>query len=91
MAQTLSEPGTTELSWDEVHHRLIPLLEADNHTNIAYIAIEYAGLVAVLAGCYRLNAAFLAGQLTTAAFLPLCVLGMAVIGALPAPAFWAGA
>ena len=81
MAQTLSEPSTTELSWDEVHHRLIPLLEADNHTNIAYIAVEYAGLVAVLAGCYRLHAAFLTGQLTTAAFLPLCVLGMAVIAA----------
>ena len=81
MAQTLSEPDTTELSWDELHHRLIPLLKADNHTNIVYIALEYACLVAVLGACYRLLAADSAGQLTTLAFLPLCVVGMAVIGA----------
>ncbi len=72
MAPTLSGPGTTELSWDEVHHRLIPLLEADNHTNIVYIAAEYAGLVTALAGCHRLQAAYSVGRLTTAAFLP-CV------------------
>jgi fatty acid desaturase len=81
MAQTLTEPGTTELSWDEVHHRLVPLLETDNHTNIVYIAAEYAGLIAMLAGCYQLQAAYSAGQLTTAAFLPVCVLAMAVIAA----------
>jgi len=51
MADTLTEPCSTDLTWDEVHHRLIPLLRPDNFTNAFYIVGEYVGLIGSLAGC----------------------------------------
>ena len=81
MANTLTQPSSTDLTWDETHHRLIPLLIADNRTNIAYILGEYVGLLASLAGCVSIYAAWSGGRLATFGFVPLCLLGMAVVAA----------
>src|SRR4051794_14207741 len=81
MATDIMEPTSSDLSWDEVHHRLIPLLRADNRTNIVYILLEYAGLIACLVACAAAYSAWSAGNLTTAGFVPLCVLGLAAVAA----------
>ncbi len=81
MADTLTEPCSTDLTWDEAHHRLIPLLRADDFTNVFYILGEYAGLIGSLAACALLYSAWSSGRLPTAGFLSLSVLGMAVIAA----------
>ena len=41
MTETPVIEGTTDLTWDETHHLLVPLLRADNHTNILYILGDY--------------------------------------------------
>jgi fatty acid desaturase len=81
MAHALDEPALSDPTWDEIHHRLIPLLSADNRTNILYIVGEYLGLTATLAGCVVVLAAWSDGRLSTLGFLPLCILGMAVVAA----------
>lgn len=81
MANTLTKPSSSDLAWDEVHHRLIPLLRADNHTNVIYILGEYAGLGVSLAACTWLYSTWSSGAMPTAGFLPLCMLGMALIAA----------
>jgi fatty acid desaturase len=78
---TLAASDSTDLTWDETHHLLVPLLKADNHTNIAYIVGEYMGLIASLAGCICLYRSWAEEWLATSAFLPLAVLGAAVIAA----------
>ena len=52
-----------DLTWDETHHLLVPLLRADNHTNILYILGDYAGLATSLVGCGRIYRLWWAGQL----------------------------
>ena len=71
--------GTTDLTWDETHRALVPLLRADNHTNIGYLAGEYAGLLASLAGCIGLYGLWSGGGLTTPSFLSLAVLGAVAV------------
>jgi fatty acid desaturase len=46
-----------------------------------YLAAEYGGLIAALFGCGWLYTRWASDQLTTPAFVPLCLLGMAVIAA----------
>ncbi|WP_165227323.1 fatty acid desaturase family protein [Aquisphaera insulae] len=75
------QPDAGDLTWDEVHHRLIPLLRADDITNVPYILGEYLGLAATLAACGWLYRSWSAGAIPTAAFGPLCALGMAVVAA----------
>lgn len=70
-------PG--DRSWDETHHALVPLMRADNHTNLRYIAREYLGLALVLAGCGLLVRGFASGSVPAAAFLPLAVVGIALV------------
>ncbi len=81
MADTSTATSPPDLTWDEVHHRLIPLLRADNHTNAFYIAVEYAGMIGALAACTWLYSYWSSGHLATAAFIPLSVLGMALVAA----------
>jgi fatty acid desaturase len=81
MASTLTTQDPADLSWDETHHLLIPLLRADNHTNILYILAEYVGLIASVGGCGWLYYSWLAGQLSTGAFIPLAIAGVFVIAA----------
>src|SRR5271166_2439842 len=81
MAEIMTEPCSSTLSWDETHHRLIALLCADNSTNVFYILGEYVGLIGSLAVCTWLYSTWSTGHLPTAGFLPLCVLGMALIAA----------
>lgn len=68
-----------DLSWDEAHHALIPLMRPDNRTNIPYILREYLGLGLVLAACAASMGAWRAGQISTAAFLPLAAIGIALV------------
>jgi len=81
MADTSTEPQSIDLTWDETHHRLIPLPRADDFTNAPYILGEYVGLVGSLAACTWLYSTWSSGRLSTAGFIPLCALGMAVIAA----------
>jgi fatty acid desaturase len=70
-----------DLTWDDAHRLLVPLLRADNHTNIWFIGCEYAGLVASLAVCARLYWSWSAGNLATTAFVPLALVAVVVIAA----------
>jgi fatty acid desaturase len=81
MNVSLTDHRPTALSWDDVHRRLVPLLRADNHSNILFLAVEYAGLGLSLAACIWLYRAWVGGVLPTALAWPLFVLGMAVIAA----------
>src|SRR5690349_5719743 len=76
MADSAATCNSTDLTWDETHHLLVPLLRANNHTNIAFVLAEYVGLIASLAGCIWVYASWSAGQLATALFLPLAGLGV---------------
>ena len=71
-----------DLSWDEAHHAIVPLLRADNRTNSRYILGEYAALAAALGGCWWIYARWAAGLLPSAAFVPLAILGVVVIAAM---------
>ena len=81
MADIFATASSGDLTWDETHHLLVPLLRADNHTNILFLLGEYAGLAASLAACVWIYSSWSAGQLATAVFLPLAVLGAVVIAA----------
>jgi fatty acid desaturase len=72
----------TDLTWDETHHLLVPLLRADNHSNVLYILGDYAGLAASLVGCGWIYRLWWAGQLSTPSFLLLAIVGVMVIAAL---------
>lgn len=50
-------------------------------TNVAYLLADYAGLIAVLAGCTWTYLNWSAGWISTPLFLPLCVAGMALVAA----------
>ncbi len=71
-----------DLTWSEAHHALVPLMRADNATNIVYILREYLGLVVVLGGCSWAYHAWMTGRLTLVAFVPLAIVGMFLIAAL---------
>jgi fatty acid desaturase len=73
---------TGDLTWDEVHHALVPLMRPDNRTNVAYIAREYVLLAAVLAGCVAAHGAWSSGRLGTAGFVPLALLGVFAVAAV---------
>ena len=64
MATSVATTDGVDESWEQVHSALVPLLRADNYTNIAYIAAEYAGLIAALVGCTWLYGAWTAGALS---------------------------
>jgi fatty acid desaturase len=71
-----------DLTWSQVHHALVPLMRADNRTNIRYIAREYALLALVMAGCVGVHRAWSAGSLPTATFVPLAALGVLLVAAM---------
>ena len=60
MTETPVIEGSADLTWDETHHLLVPLLRADNHTNILYILGDYAGLATSLRGL-RLDLSIVVG------------------------------
>lgn len=68
-----------DLSWDEAHRALVPLMRTDNHTNLRYIAREYAGLGLTLAACVALWNAWTSRDVPMAAFLPLAALGIVMV------------
>lgn len=77
-----SSPALTDLTWKEAHHAVVPLMRADNWTNVKYILLEYAVLVVTLAGCIWTYNSWQAGALPTAAFVPLALVGMIAIAAV---------
>src|SRR5947209_3677616 len=70
---------TPDLTWDDVQAALRPLLRADNRTNLAYLAAEYAWLAVVLCACSAGFQAWWRGQVTTVAYVPLAAIGVAVV------------
>ncbi len=81
MADSSSTANSPDLTWEETHHLLVPLLRADNHTNIRFLLEEYVGLIASLAGCVWVYSSWSLGQLATPYFLPLALLGVIVMAA----------
>ena len=71
-----------DLTWDEAHRALIPLMRADNRTNLRFILLEYALLISTLAGCILAYHAWTGGRLPTLGFVPLAALGIVMIGAV---------
>jgi fatty acid desaturase len=82
MPETLETSSEVDLTWEETHSLLIPLLRTDNHTNIGYLAADYLGLIVSLAGCAWLYASWSSGRVGIGSFIPLAILGMAAIAAL---------
>lgn len=68
-----------DLTWDEVHRALVPLMRADNRTNVRSIVREYAWLALALAGCSTAHAAWASGQLGGGAFGGLAIVGVAAV------------
>src|SRR5690349_13122030 len=77
--ETMATTDGTDESWEQVHSALVPLLRADNNTNIAYLAAEYVCLLGSLAGCVWLYGAWTGGVLSTSAFAALAVVGIVVV------------
>lgn len=78
--QSVAREG--DLSWREVHHAVVALMRVDNRLGIASIALEYAVLAAILAGCATAYAAWTAGRLPMWGFGPLAALGMFGVAAV---------
>lgn len=68
-----------DLSWDEAHRALLPLMRVNNTTNLRYLAREYLGLGLVLAGCSVAWVRWASGDLATEAFVPLAALGVVLV------------
>lgn len=68
-----------DLTWDEVHHALVPLMRADDRTNIRYIARDYAGLAAALLLGAGIHGSWAGGALPTLAFVPLAGLVVGLV------------
>jgi len=82
MSEVLSETVPPDLSWDEVHRRLVPLQRADNSTNIGYLTLEYVGLVVTLVGCAWLYRGWESGTLGAGLAIPLFLAGMVVVATI---------
>lgn len=63
--------ATDDLSWDDVHQAVVPLMKADNRRNIAFIVREYALLAIALACASTAVARWSDGRLSTATFVPV--------------------
>lgn len=68
-----------DLSWDETYHALVPLMRADNRTNVGFILREYVLLIGVLAVCATAFASWSAGRITTPIFVPLAACGVFLV------------
>lgn len=73
---------THDLSWDEVHRALVPLMRVDNRTNVAYLLGEYAALTVLLGGAAWGYGAWARGVVPTGAFVPLALVVMFLIAAI---------
>lgn len=71
----------SDLTWDEVHGALVPLMRPDNRTNIAVILREYLGLGAVLAAASWSWFAWSRGDLAPWAFFPIAACGVLLVAA----------
>lgn len=60
-----------ELSWDELHHEVVPLMRADNRTNLLYLAREYLLLGLTVWSGGMCIAAYSTGRLGLVGFVPL--------------------
>ncbi|WP_165248771.1 fatty acid desaturase family protein [Paludisphaera soli] len=73
-ATTIEDEAATDWSWDRTHRALVPLLRADNHTNIVYLLGEYVGLLGSLAAGVIVYRAWASGGLSNVAFAALAAL-----------------
>lgn len=71
--------ATRNLTWNEVHRQLVAMMRTDNHTNLRYLAFEYACLIAILGGCAWAWSAWTVGRMTTFAFVPAACAGIALV------------
>jgi len=73
--------ATGDLTWEEAHRAIVPLMRADNRTNVFYIAREYTFLAIVLAGAVWSYSAWSAGTLAGSTFAPIAA-GLVVLVAV---------
>ncbi len=70
-----------DLTWDEAHRAVVRLMRVDNRTNLRFIAREYLGLAATLAGCAWAYRSWETGSIPTAGFAPMAILGVFAVAA----------
>ena len=63
--------ATEDLTWDEIHRAIVPLMRADDRTNVFFIAREYAFLAVVLMASAWSYSSWAAGTLATMTFAPI--------------------
>lgn len=63
--------ASADLSWDEVHHAIVPLMRADNRSNVLFIAREYASLALIFWAACSSYSSWSGGGLSTAGFVPI--------------------
>ena len=68
-----------DLSWDEIHRAVVPMMRADNRTNVAYIFREYILLAGVIGCGVWAHGAWSAGTLATFGFVPLAAIVVVLI------------
>jgi fatty acid desaturase len=73
--------ASADLSWDEAHHALVPLMRADNRTNLVYLAREYVLLAAVLLACVGTHRAWSVGSVSMWVFAPCAAVGVLAVAA----------
>ena len=71
-----------DLTWDEVHRAVVPLMKADNRTNWGYLAREYAALIVILAVGAKVLGAWSVGSLSTLAFVPSAIAIVVLVAAM---------
>src|SRR5258708_4883863 len=74
--------ATRDLTWDEVHQRVVPLMRANNRTNVLYIAREYALLAAMAWAAATTYGSWAAGAISSLFFISLAtviVIAVAVV------------
>ncbi len=74
--------ATGDLSWDDVHKAVVPLMRADNRTNISYILREYAALSVVLGCAIWSYSLWSHDHLATGRFVPIAVGLVAAVATL---------
>lgn len=72
--------ATEDLSWDDVHRSIVPLMRADNRTNLGYLLREYLLLALVVWAGWAVISAWSSAEIGPGLFIP----GAAIIVVLAA-------
>ncbi len=68
-----------DLSWDDLHHAIVPLMRADNRTNLFYLAREYALLILTIWAGWGSISAWSEGRISTVAFVSFTAMVVVIV------------